>query len=207
MKLFLFSLFAGILLSAAEPVFAADTLVFDSTDHYLGACRFTNTSTWELSQDITVSKFQVWYKWDQGEVSLPVTVLKNGEQFLSFDAKRGDCDPYQTTWCNADYQVNKVFPKGTYSTQIPTNRQCLKPGGTGAVRLYTNDAPSVSATSAPTLTPTGIAQKVATPSLSESGSVVSKPAACSCNIAVTVGIAAATSSLLSVVITLLLRKK
>jgi hypothetical protein len=115
---------------------ADDPMVFDSTDGYIGACAYTATSTWTLTQDLTISKFQVWYKWQAGETSLPVTVTKDGQDFASFTAVRGTCDPYQATWCNADYAINRVLPAGTYTTTIATAYQCLKPGGTGTVRLY-----------------------------------------------------------------------
>ena len=122
---------------------AADKLVFDSTDHYLGACALTDKSEWELKEDIDVTTFQVWYNWAQGETELPVEIFKDGELFAEFIATRGGCDPYQTQWCNADFKINKLFPKGKYTTQIPNKRQCLKPGGTGAIRLYVEDNTAV----------------------------------------------------------------
>ncbi|PIY95765.1 MAG: hypothetical protein COY66_05895 [Candidatus Kerfeldbacteria bacterium CG_4_10_14_0_8_um_filter_42_10] len=136
MKRIILVLVISGLLSLTAPVFADDAMVFDSTDNYLGACSFTDSSAWTLSENFTVSKFQIWYKWQTGETALPVTVYKDGVEFASFEAKRGDCDPYQTTWCNADYAINKDFSAGNYTTKIPAAYQCLKPGGTGTVRLY-----------------------------------------------------------------------
>ncbi len=137
--LFLFGLVLFIALPIAvhgQTNATTETLVFDSTDHYLGACDFTDTSTWTLNQDLTVSKFSMWYKWQTGETELPITVTKDGAPFASFTAKRSACDSYQTSWCNADYVINKTFPAGTYTTTIANAYQCLKPGGTGTVLLY-----------------------------------------------------------------------
>lgn len=127
---------------------ATETLVFDSSDTYLGACSYTATSTWTLDQELTVSKFQIWYYWQANETELPVTVTKDGAAFATFTATRGSCDPYQASWCNADYAINKALPAGTYSTTIPTAYQCLKPGGTGVVRLYSLAAAATNANAA-----------------------------------------------------------
>ncbi|MDD5040220.1 MAG: hypothetical protein PHY34_03655 [Patescibacteria group bacterium] len=132
---------------------AAEVTLFDSTDNYLGGCSLTDTSEWTLSEDLNVTKIQLWYKWQTGETELPVTVTKDGADFASFTALRSACDPYQTSWCNADYTINKAFPAGAYTTKIANAYQCLKPGSTGTVRLYgiaagnTNEEPSLIAPS------------------------------------------------------------
>ncbi len=170
-------------------VSAADVLVFDSTDNYLGACQLTNKSEWELKDDINVTKFQVWYNWNQGETSLPVKVFRDGEKFAEFEAKRGDCDPYQHQWCNADFIINKLFSKGKYSTEIPDSRQCLKPGGTGAIRLYKNEG----AVKKEEPTTQVVANKV-------------QPTACSCSQTTILVTAAVTSVVTSALMAILLRK-
>jgi hypothetical protein len=118
---------------------AAEVMVFDSTNNYLGGCQLTNKSEWELDKDLNISKFQLWYNWDQNETDLPVTIFYEKEKFAEITATRSACDPYQKQWCNADFAINKLFPKGKYSTQIASAKQCLKPGGTGTVRLYTEE--------------------------------------------------------------------
>ena len=118
---------------------AEEKMVFDSTDNYLGGCQLTNKSEWELKEDLDIAKFQLWYRWDDGETTLPVTVKKDGEKFAEFAAERAACDPYQKMWCNADYQINKLFSKGSYAVEIKDSRMCLKPGGTGTVRLYSGE--------------------------------------------------------------------
>ncbi len=121
-----------------KQISAEDSLVLDSTDHYLGACQFTDESNWELESDTKVSVFRMWYKWDTAETELPVTIYHDGNVFAEFTVTRSQCDPYQSQWCNGDYKIDKLFPSGAYSTKIPNARQCLKPGGTGTILLYTN---------------------------------------------------------------------
>src|SRR4030067_2346007 len=137
MKKFILFVFVTLLLIfTAKISTAAETMIFDSTDNYLGGCQLTNKSEWELKEDLDVAKFQLWYNWDAGETSVPVTVNKDGDEFAKFDVTRSQCDPYQKQWCNGDYIINKLFSKGKYTTEIPKTKQCLKPGGTGTVRLY-----------------------------------------------------------------------
>lgn len=121
--------------------------LFDSTDAYTGACQLTNESTWTLDKDLNVGVFEMWYKWDEGETTLPITISKDGQEFATITATRASCDTYQKTWCNADYAINKMFPKGTYTTKIFNAKQCLKPGGTGAIRLYAAENTDINRTS------------------------------------------------------------
>ncbi len=130
------SLLALPLWAHAETNAAAETLVFDSSNTYLGACGYTDSSQWTLARALTVSKIQLWYYWQANETTLPVTVTKDGAEFASYTATRGSCDPYQASWCNADFAINKEFSAGTYATKIANKYQCLKPGDTGVVRLY-----------------------------------------------------------------------
>jgi len=197
-------IFLATLLFLAPPqISAADKLVFDSTDNYLGACQLTNKSEWTLLEDIEVSTFQIWYSWNQDETVLPVKVYKDNTLFAEFDAIRSSCDTYQKQWCNADYAINKTFPKGTYSTLIPNIRQCLEPGGTGAVRLYVNDVETAVAESSPTNYPTEMIANNATPTTYTQNT---KSADCSCNQTTTIAIAAGISSIISLLISFLAKK-
>lgn len=191
-------------LVSSTPTLATETMVFDSTDRYLGACQLTDKSEWELKDEIKVSKFEVWYNWSQGETELPVKLFKDGQPFAEFTATRSSCDPYQHQWCNADYEINKTFPAGKYSTTIPNRRQCLKPGGTGAIRLYTNDGvtttPTVTSTPTQTPSPTVI---TATPT---QAIIQTNTGSCNCNTTTIISTAAATSALTSLLVWILLKK-
>jgi hypothetical protein len=179
---------------------AAETMFFDSTNNYLGACQLTNRSEWDLKDETTVSKFEIWYYWNQGETSIPVKLFLNGEKFAEFEAVRSSCDPYQKSWCNADFQINKVFPAGKYSTEIPNSRQCLKPGGTGAIRLYKDDGQAVKIEPSPTVMEKKVAVATPTPV------VITQSPICSCNQTTIIASAAITSVITSGIVFLLLKK-
>lgn len=186
--------FFVFLLIVAGQAKAAEKMVFDSTDNYLGGCLMTDKSEWKLKKDINVTKFEIWYSWDQGESKLPVKVFLNGEKFAEFEATRSQCDPYQKQWCNADFQINKLFPAGKYTTEIPNKRQCLKPNGTGTVRLIADDSAGKKA-EPPTAVPTTIAI------------AANQPANCSCSQTTIILTAVITSVISSLVVSVLLRKK
>jgi hypothetical protein len=200
-KIIALIVFIVLFLLFASKTNATETLVFDSTDHYLGACQLTDKSEWELKEDINVSKFEVWYNWDQGETVLPVKVFFNGEKFAEFEATRSSCDPYQHEWCNADFQINKLFAKGTYTTEIPNKKQCLKPGGTGAIRLYIDETPKE--TVFPTSNPPTVTPDKVEPTLT---AVSSNQSSCSCSKTTIIMTAAVTSVVSSLLISLLLKK-
>lgn len=182
---------------------AEEKMVLDTTDTYLGGCQLTNKAEWELDEDIAVSKFQIWYSWNQGETTLPVTVKLDGEKFAEFEATRAQCDPYQHQWCNADYQINKTFPKGKYSAEIPESRMCLKPGDTGTVRLYSDS----SAVKKDEPTPTAKVDTQAVENQIQPTEVVAaQPASCPCNQTTILITAAGASVLSSLIFSLLFRR-
>lgn len=178
---------------------AEEKLYFDSTDHYLGACQLTNKSEWQLSSETKITKFELWYSWNKGETELPVKLYKDGELFAEFTATRSSCDPYQQQWCNADYEINKVFPPGKYSTEITESRQCLKPGGTGAVRLYIDDSDlGISPTVSPTVTSTVVASSTTPTQITGT--------TCACDKSLIIAGSAITSGVVSLLMWLLLKR-
>lgn len=185
-------------------VSAEEKLVFDSSDHYLGGCQLTNKAEWEQKEDMNVTTFQLWYSWNQGETTIPVTVYLDGEKFAEFEAARSQCDPYQRQWCNADYKINKVFAKGKYSVEIPESRMCLKPGGTGTVRLYDDvgdakkDEPTPTVKTVAKTEPTEVQPTVIVPVKQANG--------CSCNQTTIVITAVVSSAVTSFLVSLLMKK-
>lgn len=134
----LFSLIFFLISSLFTPALAVETpaLLYDSSDHYLGACSLTDKTTWVLEEDLNVSLFQIWYNWEVGETEVTFTLNKDGQEFLSGKVTRTNCDAYQKNWCNGDLGVNKVFPKGSYELKVAQAKQCAIPSGNGTVRLY-----------------------------------------------------------------------
>ena len=79
--------FFFIIFLTPTPLHAVDKMVFDSTDNYLGGCQLTDESEWELTKDLSVTTFQMWYRWTEGETSLPITVYKDGKEFAKFERR------------------------------------------------------------------------------------------------------------------------
>ncbi len=165
------SLIVFLFISVNFHVFAqtTDVLLYDTSNNYLGACGFTDTSNFTLTKSLEVSLFQVWYKWNAGEGPLAFTVTKDGTEFLTGNVERAACDPYQTTWCNGNLIVNKAFPTGSYEVKVANTRQCADMSKNGVVRLYglqTNVTPITSPTIQPTTTPTVYITATAIPTTS-----------------------------------------
>lgn len=201
-NLIFFVLFILLVFILTCRVKAAETLAFDSTDNYLGACLLTDKSDWELKEDIQVTKFQVWYNWNQGETTLPVKVFFEGKTFAEFEATRSQCDPYQHQWCNADYQINKLFVKGKYSTEITNKRQCLKPNGTGAIRLYKDDGASATVKK----TEPSPKSEAKTESGIQPTTTINNPGSCSCSRTTIIVTTVITSLITSGLVVLFLRR-
>ncbi len=132
---------------------AGDALILDTSNHYTGGCGQTDTSKWNLDSDTQVNVFEVWHNWNSGEQTITFSIKKDGADYASGTLYRTACDPYQKNWCNADFRINKVFPKGTYLATIPSGRACKDNNGNGVVRLYGPNAATPTTTATPTTQP------------------------------------------------------
>ena len=118
------------------PVQGADEQLFSNGN--IGACDYTDTSTFTLEEEVFVSKLRMWYYWGAGETTLPYTLTLNGEEFASGELERASCDPYQTSWCEANYYANKNFPAGAYVLKAGSAKLCqnAESGGNGMYIIY-----------------------------------------------------------------------
>ena len=122
---------AAALVNPPTPV-----MIYDSSNHYIGGCGLTDTTTWTMDNDAYVNSFQIWYSWNAGETNVQFDIKKDGAEFASGSLTRSSCDPYQHQWCNGDYASNRMFPKGTYTATVSSPRQCKDNTGDGVIRLY-----------------------------------------------------------------------
>jgi hypothetical protein len=95
------------------------------------ACGYTDTSSITITEDVFVTKLRMWYYWEKGETKLTYTLTKDGASFASGELERGGCDPYQTSWCEANYLPDKEFPKGTYVLKAGKAKLCQNSGSKG----------------------------------------------------------------------------
>jgi len=162
--IFLFCLFVWMAAKDFNPVLAQEslTLIYDTSNHYLGTCGLTDKTTWTLEKDLEVKLFQIWYNWDAGETQVGFTLKKDGQAFLAGIATRSQCDPYQKSWCNGDLKVEKTFTEGTYELKVDKRKQCAIPNGNGTVRLYGLETASLTPQPTITIIPTIISAAATT---------------------------------------------
>jgi len=90
-----------------------------------GACGYTRWSQFKLSKSIVIGKLFVWYHWRNNENNVAFTIINRSNQRVAQGVfKRGDCDPFQTQWCNAETILNIQLPAGEYSVQVDDPRIC-----------------------------------------------------------------------------------
>ncbi len=113
------------------------------------ACGYTRWSQFKLNQSIVIGKLFVWYHWRNNENYVAFTILNRSNQQVAQGVfKRGDCDPYQTQWCNAETILNIKLPAGEYAVQVKYPRICqnMRSNKKGYIQLKSsssnNDVPS-----------------------------------------------------------------
>ncbi len=121
------------------------------------ACGFTDNAVMNLSQPTHVDRVDLWYNWSAGETSLPYT-LSSGTSVLRRGAfRRGNCDPYQTAWCEALDTINMDLAAGSYTFRATKERLCQNAGsrGMGMIRVHgrVTEAVTVSPPATPEVRP------------------------------------------------------
>jgi hypothetical protein len=108
------------------------------TNHNIAACGYTDTSTFTISQEVYVAKLRMWYYWSKDEVKLPYTLTKDGVEYSKGDLVRASCDPYQTSWCEANIYPKKNMPAGKYIMTVANKKMCQNSGtqGNGMYGVY-----------------------------------------------------------------------
>ncbi|MFH1234487.1 MAG: hypothetical protein V1493_02640 [Candidatus Diapherotrites archaeon] len=104
------------------PTPVQDELLYSNSN--IGGCSYTDTSTIVLEEDAHISKLRMWYYWNQGETTLSFTLKKGEEVVDQGNLERASCDPYQTSWCEANYYPDKDFTAGTYVLKAGIARLC-----------------------------------------------------------------------------------
>ena len=108
------------------------------TNNNIAGCSYTDTSTFTLPEEVYVAKLRMWYYWNKDEVKLPYTLTKDGVEYSKGDLVRASCDPYQTSWCEANIYPKKNMPAGKYVMTVANKRMCQNSGtqGNGMYGIY-----------------------------------------------------------------------
>ncbi|MGD1157607.1 MAG: discoidin domain-containing protein [Terriglobia bacterium] len=94
-------------------------------------CGFTDSAVMSLSRPTYVESVQLWYNWAAGESSLPYTLTAGGRVLRQGQFRRGSCDPYQTTWCEATDMLGMNLAPGSYTFATTRRRVCQNSGSNG----------------------------------------------------------------------------
>jgi len=109
-----------------DPGNIPDTKTYDKlyTNNNIGACAFTDKSIFEITEKAYISKIRMWYYWKKNETQLPFTLKKDGKEIISGVLMREDCDPHQTSWCEANYYPKSNFEIGSYELEVENAKLC-----------------------------------------------------------------------------------
>jgi len=89
------------------------------------ACGYTRWSQFKLNRSTVIGKLFVWYHWRNNENNVAFNIInRSNQQVAQGNFKRGDCDPFQTQWCNAETILNIQLPAGEYAVQVSQPRIC-----------------------------------------------------------------------------------
>ena len=115
---------------------SSDTQLY--TNYNSSACSLTGSSQFTLANAANVTRFGVWYNWAAGETGVSATVKQGTNTVFSGSLLRSSCDPYQTSWCNAEAPINAAWPAGAYTVAISPAHMCMNSGSSnqGFVYIY-----------------------------------------------------------------------
>jgi hypothetical protein len=94
-------------------------------------CGFTDNAVMNLSRPTYVERVQLWYNWAAGESSLPYVLSGGGRVLRNGQFRRGSCDPYQTSWCEAVDAIDLKLAPGSYTFTTARRRVCQNSGSNG----------------------------------------------------------------------------
>ena len=95
-------------------------LLFDSFNDF--DCSHTNSTNFTIDSTANITIITLWYHWSKYEPNIPYRIIKNNTTITSGTLLRNDCDPINSSWCNATTIINMTFQVGTYQLIVPTNQ-------------------------------------------------------------------------------------
>ena len=109
---------------------ASEVQLFDNWN--TGGCGLTDTASLDLRARTHVTRVTLWYNWRAGENAVRYTVSSRGRQVGGGTLTRGDCDPYQSAWCEARDTPDADLDSGRYTFRLESGRVCQNDGSGGA---------------------------------------------------------------------------
>ncbi|MEW5819367.1 MAG: hypothetical protein AB1782_04190, partial [Cyanobacteriota bacterium] len=121
-----------------------------------GGCSFTDTARFNLPSTSFVTDIKLWFNWQQNQSSISYNFYGPSGLIKSGTMKRGDCDTYQKSWCNAEDYIGKNLSAGSYTVKASIAKICQNSGtaGNGTISVFSGP-PRTNTVSTPS-TPTTI---------------------------------------------------
>jgi len=158
-----------------NPTFSQATCSSTSTiinNGYIGACGYTNSTTFTLSQNSEIANIRVWYDTSVGGSSLAATL--NGPNGYSKTVTLAKSSACQWSWCEANWALGQTLSAGSYTLTIGSKSMCYDPSGkttlgiTGCAASSTTSsttATSATSSSATSSSDSTVATQVSLPDL------------------------------------------
>jgi hypothetical protein len=101
-------------------------------------CGFTDTSSFNLSAPTRLDHVELWYNWRGGETSVSFSLQRDGQEISAGELHRGQCDPYQASWCLATSPVALQVDAGDYEVRAGRAAVCQTTGARrdGFIRVF-----------------------------------------------------------------------
>ncbi|MBF0303372.1 MAG: hypothetical protein HQK73_10045, partial [Desulfamplus sp.] len=140
------NLMLRLALTLAMVVFALPSLSFGSCEteeviihnKYLGACGYTDSSSFTLDKDTYITRIRIWYDTSIGGDTLSATLSgSNGYTNSSGEITKEGC---YGVWCAAMFNINQILKAGTYTLKADSKSVCSNPSGATTLILYGCDA-------------------------------------------------------------------
>jgi hypothetical protein len=135
----------------AEPIRdqAAGQVLFDNWNR--AGCSMTDTVRFATGGPTPIGQIRTWINWPADRTSADYTLYKDGTPVLQGTVRKGECDPYQRSWCQGIDAWNRTLEAGQYAMVSSLPRICRNAGsqenGFIALHLFVPNAPATGGTS------------------------------------------------------------
>jgi len=101
---------------------------------YIGACGYTQSTSFTLTEDSDVARIRIWYDTSVGGNTLSATLSgPAGYSSTSGSITKGGC---QWSWCEANWYLDQVLKAGTYTLKANSQSVCSNPSGQTTLTLF-----------------------------------------------------------------------
>ncbi len=129
--------FVGAMMALTGTFALAEESVLSDNWNTAG-CSYTDSAPLSVTSAVHLKRVDLWFNWNTDETSVSYTLLSGGQKLASGSLSRGDCDPYQASWCIARGKPDVDLAPGEYTVQVESARVCQNggSGGKGFIKAY-----------------------------------------------------------------------